>query len=266
MAEKKLKRHKIVPMIGGFVVFFALFFGVGNAIISDELIVTVLWSNQPVYQNSEVTGNIFLINNSTEEITILNVGLHFDWMQSDQFIGFSLQNNPVSILPGKTYTFNAIAINIPQDVMVGPHDYLIGINGLDGESTPFTWDSESYNIIVLSSEIRENYNQLMTQISSRISQTNSAGFKSSDAQSYFEQAEDKYNQATSLANQENWVDALSAIQNVSEYLDQADFEEQKYLEESSTQNQLLIIVGIVVVVFLVVLAIILLRRKKKAKV
>lgn len=256
-----MKRFRIFVAIISIGIFITFFNIPGNAITNDKLIVSVLLSNETPIQGRNVTANIFLINNSTENITIQYVGLHFDWIQTDQFLGLNLNNDPITISSNDTYTFDSIDIFVPEDVITGQHDYWVGIDGLDGQSDAFTWDSPTFHITVQNSEIIENYNQNLIQTSSKIAKVDINNYRSPEARSLIEQAENTYLQAISLANQENWVQANSAIQTAASLLDQAELEEQKYISENSLQNQLLVIIGVAVVVILVI--VILLRRKKK---
>jgi hypothetical protein len=247
-----LKRSRLLVVIISFSIFLTFFNSVGYAIINDDLIVSVLLSNQTLYQGRNVTANIFLINNSTEEIIIQYAGLHFDWMQIDQFLGLNLINDPITIPSNETHTFDSITIFVPEDVITGQHDYWVGIDGLDDQSNVFNWDSQTLHIIIQNSEIIESYNQYLIQTSNKIAEVNKNKYRSPKAQSLLEQSEDTYLQAISLANQENWVEANSAIQTVVDLLDQAELEEQKYMSENSLQNQLLLIIGVSVVVILVI--------------
>ena len=78
-----------------------------------------------------------------------------------------------------------------------------------------------------------------------------------------DQAENAYSQALSYANEENWVEAFSALQTASSYLEQADTEEQNYVQLKSEDDSLLIIVGAAVVVLVAVLIVILVMKKRQ---
>ena len=247
------------------IIISTFYSSVGNAIGQNEVIVTVLWSNQNIYQGTNVTATIFLIkNNSTEELTIFYTGLHFDWMQTDQFFGLNLANNPVIIPSNSSHTFDPINIIISKDIPIGPHDYSVGIDGLDSQSATFTWDSQILNLVIQSSEKKDAYNDSIIQVSNDINQANIVNYESPKAQSLLEQANNAYDLAISLANQENWREAISSLQITSNYLEKADAEEQKYFKDKSALDQLLIVIGIVGLV-LVILVISLVRRKKKSQ-
>lgn len=257
-----MKPFRLMVIVACFSIICALFSGVGSALDQDEASVSLIWSNQTPYQGSSVTVSVFFASNCPEELTIYYLGLHFDWMALNSFVGRDLSDDPVTIPSYGSHIFSPMIILIPEDARVGIHSYFVGIDGLQGESTSFSWDSQTLMLTIKDSE-EKVYNELVTRVASNITEAVNATYQSSEAQSLLEQAENAYAQALSLANEENWEKAISALQNASTYLDQADVEEQNYIEAKSQQDQLLIIVGVVVVVVVAVLIIILMVRRKR---
>jgi len=259
-----MKRFHLVLIVTCLNIICALFSGVVFALDQDEARVSVAWSSETHYQGSSPTVTVLLISDSSEELTLYYFGLHSDWMDSDRFIGFDLSADPVIIPAYGSHLFPTVTFQIPEDAIVGPHSYFIGIDGVQGESTSFSWDSSTLTLLVQKSGI-DVYSGLVTQVASDITEAVDAEYQSSEAQSLLDQAENAYSQALSYANEENWVEAFSALQTASSYLEQADTEEQNYVEPKSQQDPLLIIVGVAVVVVMAVLIITLIVRRKRRK-
>ena len=243
---------------------FSLLCGVGNALEENEIIVSVVLTSQTGFPGSGAVASIFLVNNSTEILTIQYVGINFDWMPSDQFLGHNLSEDPVFISSSTNHIFQAINIIVPPDTTLGEHNYSVGIDGLKGTEI-FSWNSQNYIFVVKDSK-KQTYDDLLSQVSSKITESKSVNYESSTAQSLVEQAEVEYVQALVYGNQNSWDEAVSRLNSASSYLEQADVEEQKYLEEKSSQENLLIIIGLVVVIIIAILVVFYLVRRKKDKI
>jgi hypothetical protein len=258
-----MKPFRLVLVVAYFSIFCALFSGVGSALDQDEAAVSLMWSSQTLCQGSSVTVTVLFASGCSEELTIYRVGLHFDWMAYDSFVGLDISDNPVIIPSHGTCAFDPMIILIPEDVSVGTHSYFVGIEGFQGESTYFFWEDSNTRTLLIQDPKVEVYNELVTRVASNITEAVKATYQSSEAQSLLEQAENAYAQALSLANEENWEKAISALQNASTYLEQADIEEQNYVEAKSQQDKLLIIAGVVAVGVVAVLIIILMVTRKR---
>jgi len=242
--------------------FSLLFGGVANALEENEIIISVVLTSQTGYPGSGVIASIFLVNNSTEILTIQYVGIHFDWMPSDQFLGHNLSEDPVFITSSTNHIFEAINIIVPPNATLGEHNYSVGIDGLKGTTEIFSWNSQNYIFVVQDPE-KKAYNDLLSQVSNKITVSRSMNYQSSKAQSLLGQAEDAYVKALVYGNQNSWDEAVSRLNSASTYLEQADVEEQKYLEEKSSQENLIIIIGLVGVIIIGIIAVYYLIRRKK---
>ena len=148
-----MKLFRLILIVACFSIICALFIGVGSALDQDEALVSPMWSSETLYQGSNVNVSIFFVNLYSEELAIYSVSLHFDWMTSDSFVGFDMSNNPVIIPSNGDHVFNPMLINIPEDVSVGTHSYFARIEGLQGESTVFSWDDPyDFNLRIQDSE------------------------------------------------------------------------------------------------------------------
>ena len=117
--------------------------GFAAALDQDEASTHVFFVPETGQPGQTVSVTIFFTSTSTDELTINYLGLHFDWMASDQFYGFNLSSTPVTIpVGGDPHMFDPINIQIPADASIGAHTYTIGIDGTQGSSaTPFSWSS-----------------------------------------------------------------------------------------------------------------------------
>ena len=240
---------------------FSLLCGVCNALEQDALIASPVLASQDAYPGGSMLASVILQNNSTEILTIQYVGFQFDWMSSDQFLGYDLTDKPIVISPNADQYTNPVTVFLPEDVTVGEHSYFVGIDGLEGTDL-FTWDSPTFTLLVQDSKIHE-YNVLLPQVSGNISASEGNSYQSSNAQSLQGQAEEAYEQALDYANQNSWNEAVSKLNSASTLLQQADAEEQKYLAEKSSTETLLITIGIVIVAVLVILVVLYLMKKRK---
>jgi hypothetical protein len=239
-----------------------MFSGVVFALDSDEARVSVAWSTESPYPSGTATITVTFISNSSKELSIYYFGLNFDWMESDRFFGFNLSDAPVTVQPYDSTTFSPLTIQIPENTTVGSHSYSIGIAGLENEFTDFNWNSTTLTLVV--QNVRQNeYNELVAQVSSNIDDAVNADYQSSSAQSLLDQAEYAYSQALTYAVGQNWDDAISELHNASLYLEQAETQEEEYIETENKQDSLLlIVVAVVAVVVVAVLITFLIMRKR----
>ena len=256
-----MKPFRLVVIVASFSIFFAAFCGVVFALDQDEVRVSVAWSSEIYSRGSSQTVTVLLISDSSEQLTINYFGLHVDWMDSDQFIGSDLSDDPVIIPAYGNEYFSPITIQIPEDVSVGPHSYFLGIDGIQGVSTSFSWDSPTLTLVVQNSGI-DIYSELVNKVGGNISEAVNANYQSSEAKSLLNQAQNVYDQALSLGNEEKWNEAISTLQDASTYLKQADNEEQKHIETNTQQDTLLIIVGVAVVVTVLIITLVMIKRKQ----
>jgi len=239
------------------------FSGAVSALEQNEAFAAVYWVTQP-QQGKTAAVSIYFQNNCSDQLTIYYIGFHFDWMPQNNYTGFDLSSNPISVISNGSHTFNPMTISIPSNVTVGSHSYTIGIDGIRGMSDSFSWDSLPYPLQIQSSGVT-GFNQLKTQVSSNIEDAVNASFRSGEAQNLLSQAQEKYNTALSLANEEKWTEAVSALQTAQDYVEQAWAKEEAFSEVSS-QIPWLILVGVAIVIPVVILvAIIMVLRNRKKK-
>ena len=199
----------------------------GNAFEQNELDVYVVLTNQDAYPGGTMIASVQLKSNSTEILTIMYVGIHFDWMPSDKFLGYDLSSDPVGLIPSAEQYLDPIPIVVPSNVTPGEHNYFVGVDGLEGSTNQFNWDSDMFTLFVHEPK-KEEYNVLLPQVIGNITESEEKDYQSPKAQSLLEQAKDNHEQALDYGTQNSWDEAVSMLNNALTYLHQADTEEQKY--------------------------------------
>ena len=228
----------------------------------DNVNLTILWSDDTLAPGDYAIVTVIFANADSEDLTVHYFGLHFDWMETDRFIGADLSEDPVTILAGESYTFSGVTVQIPSNVTEGTHNYFVGMDGYE-DNEVFTWDSETKEIVIQSSW-QEMYNELIDQTATNMSIAENVTYKSPDAQSLLTLAQDAYSLAQTYATEENWEQAIAALKTVSNYLEQAETEEANYVEPESEQDStLIIIIAIAAAAIVIVIVAMLLRRKPK---
>lgn len=254
-------------------VLCSLFSGVVFALDSNESLdssearVSVGWSPNILYRGITATANVLFINDSPEEITIYYFGLHFDWMESDNFIGYDLSTEPVTIPSSQGTTFTPVTVKVPLNATIGPHTYFVGVDGVKGESADFIWNSTIFTKNILNSA-QEVYDNLVNQVEVEISEAVDANYQSPEAQSYLTKAETAHSNALTFAADQELDQAISLLQSASFYIGQAENIEQNYFppknDEDNQNNQDLLILLIALVAFMVVIVLVIyLTRKGK---
>lgn len=258
-----LKRFNVLCVLVSFSLVLSLFCGACSALEQEELTSYVVLTTQNAYPGNSLLAAIYIKNNSPELLTIQYVGVHFDWMASDQFFGYDLSDDPVVLSPSADQFLDSISIPLPNDATSGEHSYLVGIDGLEGTES-FSWDSSTFTLFVKDSE-QEEYDTLVIQVSSNITASEGKNYQSSTAQSLLGQANTAYDQALAYADQNSWDEAVFMLNNALTYFEQADVEEQKYLAEQSSQEPLLIIVGVAAIAIVAILAVMFLMKRRKTR-
>lgn len=231
--------------------------GVVSALNQDEASVEAVWEGQ-YYQGDTAAVKILFQNNLADELVVYRISLHFDWMPSDDFYSYDLSADPVHIPGNGSRVFELTNIPFMAGASPGAHSYYVSADVVQN-GVNLVWDSPSLTV-----QIRDGnekiYNELEPQISNRL---NNATYTNANAQSLLQQAKNAYNNASSLANEGEWQEAVSNLQAASDYLDQAEVAEQIGGPSLGTLLLYLAIVVIAVVIVILVVAIVLRRARKK---
>lgn len=116
----------------------------------EESFVRGILSNPNPNAGDLITVQVFFHNNSTSTITLYFVGVHFDWMPTNNLFGFNLSSlNPqITVAAGQDYFFQQpINVKIPETVN-GVHSYFVGIDGYDpsGNLVSLTSDPAEFEV------------------------------------------------------------------------------------------------------------------------
>jgi hypothetical protein len=224
-----------------------------SAIDQNEVSVSPDWSTVMHYQGDSTSVKLILTNNSSETQTIYYIGIHFDWM-GEGFQGLDLSDDPVVVSSHKTYIFE-MAINLPENVSVGVHNYTIAVEGTQGEtSASFSWDSQPKELYIQNYKAK-TFNELLHNVNSIL--IANVTYQSAEAQNLIEQANNEYTQAVLSSYADQWDDAISHMQNSLSYAEQAEEAEKSSTAQSVDLQRLLWIVAplatVVIVSFIIIL-------------
>jgi hypothetical protein len=242
--------------------------GFVSALDPAEAAVSLLWSTQTVYQGDTISVKITFTSNCTEQLTIVGIGLQFDW-DPDKFYGHNLAADPVTIPSFGTHIFDTITIQIPSNVSTGTHSYFVGVDGAQGYSlTEFSWDSPT-STIQINAATGKIYNVLALQFEIDLNDAGSANYQSAEAKSLLQQAQAEYDFSRSLVNasivtDEKWSEALIHVQNATNHLNQAIEAEQKSVEQGE-QQRLLVYVAIAAIAVIIAVSMIIVVVRKRRK-
>ena len=139
-----LKTLIIITLIAGFICSGTVS---AQTFTTDQVYLRALVSNPQPAAGSTITVSVFLQNNSTENLQLTYVGLHFGWMPPDTLYGFNLSSTPITVTAGTDYLFQQpINIKIPE-TSNGATDYYAGVDGIALTSL------ESFSINSLTAQI-----------------------------------------------------------------------------------------------------------------
>jgi hypothetical protein len=148
-----MKRLKPLPVIlVAFVIMLFVCINSVSALRSDDCSAILTWTDQTGQQQVQPLLNvgipayarILFGSNIAQEIEITRIGVNFDWMPPDNFVGINLEGNPAYVQGMGTYS-NLLKIDVPANVSSGTHTYYIGIEGKDASGN-FSWSSSKLTV------------------------------------------------------------------------------------------------------------------------
>jgi hypothetical protein len=201
---------------------------------------STLYPGESAYMNVSLTIDYWNETTPPKELVIYWVGLRFDWMRENEWIQEDFSLNPYTLDPNDTADFPAFTGQVPSNVTVGNHTLTLSI-----EYDAF-WkysSSELYNVtlwtygerlsrsyIVVVHSINEKlYKELAPTVVQQLSQAKETTYLSDGAQGLRRQADAKYGEATSLAEQNKWSEAYTSLQHVQSLLNRIPVEETRFL-------------------------------------
>lgn len=248
------------------------FSNLAMAIESDDAFAIVTWESSTLYQGDIVAARITFTSNFSRPIEIYYVGIHFDWMSSDNFQGRDLSLTPVPVPAFGTYSFDIMMFSIPSTAFLGEHDYFVGIDGSysevdGGVDIGFAWDSRIFTLNIIDSS-QKTYSELDFEVSNKLNQTTQLTYDSPQANSLISQAETAYDAATSNALNNQFSEAIDSLNLASNYIDQANAEEQIFDQQQQEQNQIILIIstGVIAIIVIIIIFIFVSKRQKAKKI
>jgi hypothetical protein len=231
-----------------------------NALNSNEWSFTYALSSSTNYQGDSGTITITFYSSCPDQLQISSAGIQFDWMTTPNT---ETVNSP-NIATGNQYTFNAISFSIPSDASVGSHSFTLSIQGqqkqLLGWNSISVTGTGSINVLDAYEKI---YNQNVQSVSSSLTNAQNSNYQSPNAQSLLQQANNMYNQATSLANQGQWQNAVNDLNTASNDLSQAQAAEASYTTPTPTPEfPTIAVLAIFLAVSLLAVTMLTIRKRK----
>ena len=130
--------------------------GAGYVQAANEATITASLSKYVVAPGEGVYVTVRVQSNVNQELKILYLGLHGDWMETDQFLGANLANNPATLAANDAYS-GSFVVTLPSSISLGSHSYYIGVEAQDSSgSTHYSWNSAESAIQVTTSTSSTN--------------------------------------------------------------------------------------------------------------
>jgi hypothetical protein len=238
--------------------------GVVSALNPDDASVTVSWGSLKYYQGDTASVSITFQSNIADELEINRISIQFDWMPEDAFYTHDLSASPVHIPSLGSSTFDLTNIPLIAGASAGSHSFYVSIdyqqNNLDA-----IWNSPLLTMQIYSGN-EKTYKTLQPQVATKIDEANNVTYESTEAQSLLQQAKTEYNNAVESAANGEWQEAVTSLQNASDYLDQAEAAEQSGGQNAGQSLLLYIAVAVIaVVIALSVIGVLVRRRSKKTE-
>jgi uncharacterized membrane protein len=147
-----LKILRVAPIVT-FVVIVLLSINIVSALQQSEASVNTFWSKATPSPGDTETVTLTFRSNTAEELQIYYIGIHCDWMPADRFYGQNLSEDPVTVPSMGTYISQPFSVPVSSDASIGSHTYFIGVDGVNGTGSSFSWDSAPATITVVASTV-----------------------------------------------------------------------------------------------------------------
>jgi flagellar basal body-associated protein FliL len=146
-----LKSMKLlrISLVAVFVVAVFVSVGLVSALNQNDASAQVFWGgSDPILPGDMVLARINFTNYLSQPLQIQAIGLNFDWQNETQFYGHDLSTSPQTVAASGSYLCDPIIIQVPYTVSLGPHNYNVGVDGLDASGTAFSWDGPTTSIVI----------------------------------------------------------------------------------------------------------------------
>ncbi len=146
-----MKKRQIVAVVAVIALIAVVFLSAGtaSALQSSDASTSASLSNQTPKAGNTITVSVTIQSKTTEEMQILRIGFHGDWMAADSFQGPNLMSDPPTVQGNGVYT-TQFMVTIPTNTNIGPHEYYIAVDAGDSTGQSFALDSAKSTMQVLS--------------------------------------------------------------------------------------------------------------------
>jgi hypothetical protein len=122
--------------------------GLASALEQNESSVELFMAGDTKARGEDTSLRILFTNNADLNLSVYYIGVHFDWMDTDQLIGTNYASDPKIVEPSKNLRSEIINYTVPTSASLGAHSYYIGVDGYDANGDPFSWTSNEYTLYV----------------------------------------------------------------------------------------------------------------------
>jgi hypothetical protein len=151
-----LRKQIAIEIVLTLVAAILLCSGVASALNSEDASAEVLFSSNTMNPGQNLGLRIVFNVTSPQQVQIKSIGIHFDWMPEVpevKFAGPNFSSNPATLSSDGTFISDPIFVQIPLNVSVGTHPYIVGVDGVDA-SGDFSWTSPEQTIQVTYSNLQ----------------------------------------------------------------------------------------------------------------
>lgn len=141
-----VKTSKVAFIVSFLMVILVSLGSVSAANTTISATANAFWSPTPT-PGSLVELTVNFESSNAVTIYLYRIGIHVDWQAEGQYYTLDLSDNPKAVEGGGLYS-TKVTITVPATASIGPHTYMIAVDGFDNNGDSFTWDSASYSITV----------------------------------------------------------------------------------------------------------------------
>lgn len=119
-----------------------------SALEKTDVSVTTFMASDTKERGEQTSIRILFNSNTNKSLTIYYVGIHVDWMNTDQLYGIDYSSSPKTVAPMKSAVIDIINYTVPTSASLGAHKYYIGVDGYDEDGKAFSWTSDEATLYV----------------------------------------------------------------------------------------------------------------------
>jgi hypothetical protein len=144
-----LKTIKLVTLIT-LIAVISVSIGAVSALSASDATITANLANSSPAVGQLISVSVTFQSHTSQQLRILAVGLHGDWMVADRLYGPTLSNDP-PVVDGNGNYVTQFTVPVTSDVPLGTHTYYVGVDGVDSSGTSFSLNSAEATLQVIPS-------------------------------------------------------------------------------------------------------------------